>query len=125
MTTGWRETFDDYRFKRMEIERLKSNKNVVSDIVTGSHAESPYTAHPIKVQGVDAQRETAARERIEALEAECADVEAAIALAPNSQIRLILSMRYVDGDSWVDIGHALGMSESACRMHAARYLESK
>lgn len=120
-----RGAFEDYRYKRLEIERLKGDGCVVSDMVEGSHAESPYTLHPIRVQGVDAQRRTAAKERIERLEGECADVEAAVALAPNSQIRLILTMRYIDGDTWVDIGRRLGMSESACRMHAARYLDGK
>lgn len=115
--------FNDYRFKRIEIERLRADDCIVSDTVKGSHAESPYTAHPIKVKGIDPQQVAANRERLEKLEAECADVEAAIAMAPNSQIRLVLTMRYIDGESWVEIGRQLGMSENACRMTAMRYLD--
>lgn len=115
--------FNDYRFKRIEIERLRADDCIVSDMVKGSHAESPYTAHPIKVKGIDPQQVAANRERLEKLEAECADVEAAIAMAPNSQIRLVLTMRYIDGESWVEIGRQLDMSENACRMTAMRYLD--
>lgn len=123
-TKNWKDAFGDYRFKRMEIERLKSNDYTVSDIVHGSSVELPYASHPIKVKGVDAQKAKSDREKIERLEAECAEVEAAIATAPNSQTRMILSMRYMDGDSWSDIGLALGMSGNACRTNAKRYLNS-
>lgn len=119
-----KDLFADYRFMRLEIERLKNDACVVSDMVKGSHPESPYTAHPIRVKGVDPQQATANRERIEKLGADCASVEKAIETAPNSQIRLILSLRYIDGDSWADVGRALGMSEAACRMKGERYLES-
>lgn len=123
-TKNWKDAFADYRFKRMEIERLKSNDYTVSDVVHGSSVELPYASHPIKVKGADTQKAKSDQKKIEQLEAECAEVEAAIAIAPNSQARMILSMRYVDGDSWSDIGQALGMSGNACRANAKRYLDS-
>lgn len=123
-TKNWKEAFCDYRFKRMEIDRLQSKDYTVSDIVHGSSVDLPYTLHTVKVKGVDTKKAKSAREKIELLEAECAEVEAAIALAPNSQIRMILNMRYVDGASWAGIGQALGISDNACRASAKRYLNS-
>ena len=120
-----RKLFEDYRFMRLEIERLKRDDCMTYDMVMGSHPESPFTKHPIRLSGVDQQRKTANIERIETLEARCAEVDAAIAMAPNSQIRVILMLKYQDGLSWVDVGAQMDMSADACRMVANKFFEGK
>lgn len=121
---NWKEAFADYRFKKMEIERLRSKDFMVSDMVTGSHEESPYTAHPIKVKGVDAQQVKANKERVERLEAECADVEAAINLIRSSKLAMVLRLRYQDGMQWNDVGRELDMSGDTARKQAEAYIGS-
>lgn len=123
-TRNWKEAFSDYRFKRMEIERLRSKDFMVSDMVTGSHEESPYTAHPIKVKGVDAQQVKANKERVERLEAECANVEAAINLIRSSKLAMVLRLRYQDGMLWNDVGRELDMSGDTARKQAEAYIGS-
>ena len=118
-----RKLFEDYRFMQMEIARLKRDDCMAFDMVLGSHPESPFTKHQIRLSGVDKQRAQANKERIETLEAMCADVEAAIVLAPNSQIRMVLELRYRDGLSWVDVGAQMDMSDDSCRKIAHKYLE--
>lgn len=108
-TANIRELFADYRFKKCEISRLRADKCLVTDSVRGSSPDAPYTARHIKVTGVDAEKMRCNKIRIESMEAECAYVEAAIALAPNSKTRLVLEARYIDGLDWPEVQHRVGL----------------
>lgn len=123
--TVTRQQFDDYIYMRQEIERLLQEDTTATDVVRGSSVEAPYTSHPIKVHGIDTQYARWIAERVETLRGQCAEVEAAIALAPNSLIRLILTYKYVDGLSWDEVGQRLPRAKSgdACRKMAATYID--
>ena len=95
--------FDDYRFKQLEIKRLKDDKCIVTDSVQASDMDAPYTKRHVKITGIDSEKKRLNKARIERLEAECAYVEAAIAMAPNSCLRMILQLRYIDGLDWNDV----------------------
>lgn len=121
-----RKLFDEYLYKKAEIARLKADKCIVTDTVKGSADEAPYTSRHITIAGVDKEKRRLNREKIEKLEAECAYVEAAVALAPNSRERLVLQMRYMDGMQWADVIAALESSgititEAACKQRIYRY----
>ena len=116
--------FDEYRFARMEVERLKEDRCLVADTVRGSNPDSPYTMRTVTVRGVDPVRRERNLRRIRALEKMCAEVESAIDNAPNSQIRMILEMKYCEGLGWLEVGDALDLSGDGCRKQAERYLAS-
>jgi hypothetical protein len=67
------------------------------------------------------------RAKIERLEADCAYVEAAVAMAPNSLVRVIMELRYLDGLHWPEVAARLtddriDLSEAAAKQKAYRYL---
>lgn len=118
--------FKNYRSNWLEIQRLKSDICHRVDTVKGSSAESPYTMHPVRISGVDGAQKRANRIRREKLEAECAYVDAAISLAPNSQIRMILELWTYDGKSWDEVAAELASggvdaSEASVKQAAYRY----
>lgn len=122
-----RQLFESYLANRALIRRLKADKCYATDTVTGSSDEAPYTSHAITISGVDGVKLRANRAKIERLEADCAYVEAAVAMAPNSQVRVILELRYLDGLHWPEVAARLtddriDLSEAAAKQKAYRYL---
>lgn len=120
--------FKNYRSNQLEIQRLKNDTCHRIDMVKGSSAESPYTMHPVRISGIDGDQKTANRIRRERLEAECAYVDAAIALAPNSQIRMILELWAYDGKHWDEVAAVLASggvdaSEDSVKQTAYRYFK--
>lgn len=100
----------------------------MTDTVKGSSSEAPYTSHAIKVSGIDGAKLRANKAEIERLEADCAYVEAAIALAPNSQIKLILELHVYDGLSWAEVSsrltqYGIAKAEASCKQAAHRYYD--
>lgn len=123
-----RQYFEDYLYMRQEIDRLLSEDTTATDVVRGSSPEAPYTAHSIKVRGVDTQYAKWIDERVESLRVKCAEVEVAIANAPNSLVRLILMYRYMDGIlNWQDLAEKLGNRKTAeaCRKIHQRYFDGQ
>lgn len=124
-----RQLFKDYCSNKLEIKRLKADTCHRVDTVRGSSAESPYTMHPVTISGIDGAQLTANRIKRERLEAECAYVEAAIALAPNSQVRMILEMFAYERKHWDEIAAVLtagGVDSSAdsVKQIAYRYFKT-
>lgn len=122
--TQIKQLFEDYVYMQREINRLLSEDTTATDVVRGSSVEAPYTSHSIKVRGIDTQYANWISERVEALRGKCAEVEAAIALAPNSRIRLILMHRFQDGMGWDEVGRLMAKSGDACRKEANQYLNT-
>lgn len=124
-----RRLFKAYRHNRMLIDRLKKRLDgggMITDTVRGSSAEWPYTEHPITLCGRHAQEETETISQIQALETECRQVEEAMRKAPNSSLRLILELKYMDGLSWDGVAETLGedVSGDAIRKRADEFFES-
>lgn len=106
-----------------EIELLKKQIadaeaaiDTVSDTVTGSSRSFPYTQHIIRITGIDIQghnrkirrlKATLGR-RLEKLISVREELEEYIASIPDSEIRQILTLRYVEGLSWQQIAMKLG-----------------
>jgi len=86
------------RIRRCEVE-------AVADTVTGSSREAPYQPQVIRITGVESADSSfpmrvklvARRERIKKLLAEIDDF---IDTVEDSDVRLIIQLRYIDGDSW-------------------------
>ena len=122
-----RKLCEDYVFMRNEIVKLQSEDTTATDVVRGSLPDAPYTSHSIRVRGIDTQYAKFLDARISSLKAKCALVEDTILNAPNSQVRLILTYRYLDGLDWDSIGEALPRKRGgeACRKVAERYLKTR
>jgi hypothetical protein len=121
-----RRQFEDYVYMQSEINQLLSEDTSASDVARGSSVDAPYTQHTIRVSGVDLQYAAWIAERVETLRGKCAEVEAAIALAPNSLLRLILTYRYKQGiENWDKVAEKLPTKKSggACRKMAHRYID--
>lgn len=123
-----REMFKQYRHNRMLLERKRrqlSDMEQLTDTVSGSSAEWPYTKHTVTVCGRNAAEERKVMEEIHQLERACRTVEDAMRKAPNSSVRLMLELKYVDGLSWEEVAQAMGenVSDDAMRKRAEAFFE--
>ena len=114
----------------------KFEKQVVSDTVTGTRPD--LTIGPIKITGVAQQqidRENELnRNRIQKmkrfkkkLEKLVAEVEEYIQKIPDSEVRRIARMRYIENLSWrrVAVHMGKGYTEDSCRIKMDRFLGKK
>lgn len=112
----------------------KFEKQVVSDTVTGTRPD--MTIGPIKITGIAQQqidRENELnRNRIQKmkrfkkkLEKLIVEVEEYIQKIPDSEIRRIARMRYIENLSWrrVAVHMGKGYTEDSCRIKMDRFLE--
>lgn len=114
----------------------KFEKQVVSDTVTGTRPD--LTIGPIKITGIAQQqidRENELnRNRIQKmkrfkkkLEKLVAEVEEYIQKIPDSEVRRIARMRYIENLSWrrVAVHMGKGYTEDSCRIKMDRFLGKK
>ncbi len=123
-----REMFKRYRHNKMLLERKRrqlSDMEQLTDTVSGSSAEWPYTQHPVTVCGRNAAEELKAMAEIRELEQALKTVENAMRKAPNSSVRLMLELKYVDGLSWEEVAQAMGedVSDDAMRKRAEAFFD--
>lgn len=123
-----REMFKRYRHNKMMLERKRrqlSDMEQLTDTVSGSSAEWPYTQHPVTVCGRNAAEELKAMAEIRELEQALKTVENAMRKAPNSSVRLMLELKYVDGLSWEEVAQAMGedVSDDAMRKRAEAFFD--
>lgn len=115
-----RAMFKQYRHNRMLLERKRrelAGMAEITDTVKGSSAEWPHIQQTMTVCGRNAAEELKVMEEIRRLERECKVVEDAMRKAPNSSVRLMLELKYVDGKSWEEVAEAMDedVSDDAMR----------
>lgn len=107
-------------------ERMKAN--TLSDTVTGSDTDYPFTAHTIRVAGIT---DNAARRRdallLARLEKQKRKIEEFVHNIPDSVTRRIFTYRYIDGKvrpswQWIAFKIGGGNSADAVRKIVSRYL---
>lgn len=135
-----KEQLKQIKYLKNEIKMLKNqitelDYTSTTDTVTGSDASFPYTFHSIKIRGIDYQGyinklnryqrrlERRVEELIDLLE-ETTDY---IDNIDDSQIRQIITLRYVNGLEWGQVAAKMGGNNTAdgVRMIHNRYLERK
>ncbi len=111
----------------------REQKTVVVDSVKGSSPEFPYVVHSIPIAGYPNDRKfTSKRKRLEvtrrnrlakllALEVE---IEECIDSISDSQLRQIITYRFIDGLSWNDVANEMGGSPDSYRMALKRYFKN-
>lgn len=117
------ENFARYRFLRREILRLgrqiaaleRRRGQVVSDSVTGSSPEPPYTQHSIRIVGLvdNAGRIAEKERRLAAYEAEARTLGKRLAeflrSVADEEVRETLELYYIDGRKYREIPELLGL----------------
>lgn len=118
-----RSSYEHYRINQRIIERLELEPCTVSDTVTGSSVEPPYTKHTIIISGLSEHRIKRNKRIIDELEVRCAEVDEDLASMEDKRLAQILMMRYVCGDEWEDIAKEVDYHADNCRKAAKKYLD--
>lgn len=125
-----KEDLKQYRHIQQEIhdlERRIARGQVVSDVVTGSSDNYPYTQHPISICGVamDDKISKQYRKKRDRLKEKCLEIEEWLESVDDSLIRRVIRHRFIDGLSWRQIAYRVGgeNTEDGVRMAIERYLE--
>lgn len=116
-----KEKLSQLYYLNREIEVLKKQLDsvepeFVSDSIKGSSIEFPYTEHSIKIKGIGWDEYEAKTKRIKNkiknrvselmnLKDEINDY---IEKIPDSELRLIISLRYINGLSWQQVASHIG-----------------
>lgn len=109
-----REQLDSYKSKKAEIQELQYKLHN-GDFTVGNSTINDYrTGYPIpqSIVGVDWNRMTRYRRRIETLEAECEEVERWIENITDSLTRRIFRMYFIDGLAQKQIGSVIHLDKS-------------
>lgn len=116
---------------KRQIENMSGEPQIVTDSVTASSRSFPYTQHIVLISGVQDFGDRLERLKsrlanrldkvIETVEKLNAEIEA----IPDSEIRLILTMRYINNLEWKQIARKIGGGNTAdgVRMIHNRYLD--
>lgn len=122
-----RDEFKQYRAIRREMALLTDeleHMETLSDTVKGSSTEWPYTEHIMGVHGRNAGAEEKVKRQIIALTERCLAVEKAVSKAPNSKIRCVLTLRYLQGMKWQQVAAMMDEdSEDSVRKIAEGYFK--
>lgn len=127
---------EQLHFLHKEIELLKgqisnTNPSVVTDKVNGSYLEFPYTLHSIAITGVEIKEhdrklrrlKRKLQIRLDELMDLVEEMNEYISNQEDSEIRQILSLRYINGLTWHQIAMHLGYAdESVPRKRCNRFL---
>lgn len=128
---------EQYSSIKAEVTELKAKiadreKSQLTDTVTGSYPEYPFTKHTVTIKGVDYGSDLLTqrlKEKEYLLDEECAYIEKWLDTVEDSLIRLIVRMKYIEGMSWPQVSyklahdHKLDYAPDALRMRAERYMK--
>lgn len=80
----------------------------LTDTVRGSLDEYPYIEHTVTIEGRNASQEEETRNRLVDLETRIRAVDMAIQAAPNSMVRVALTLKYREGLTWKEAAAQIG-----------------
>lgn len=117
-----KELLEQYPDICAEIKELEEQlRRGVSDTVSASSTEYPYTQHTVTVKGVPPELHG----RLDRLRAQKAEIEAFVAGLPNSRQRRVVTYRALRGYSWATVAAKMGhrYSEESARQFYCRILQ--
>lgn len=119
---------EDYPNIIAEIDDLtrrinKSLKEIVTDVVSSSSPEYPYTEHPTSIHGVSPNQALIERKRKlqDKLRRQTEEIEAFIDTLPSSKDRRIVRMRVLDGMGWEQAAAKMGPKYTSGSIRNAYY----
>lgn len=109
----YRAKVSEIKLLEVKLQRLKQEAaQPISDSVTGSYEDYPYTKHSITVKGIDTQKRKVVERLIVkilcrqlALKEEQDRILDEIAMIPSSTVRQIIDLKYIQGFTWNNVGH--------------------
>ncbi len=106
MTKNLLEQYPDICRELEDVERKLHQS--VTDTVSGSSGEFPYTQHTVTIRGV--RPDLLARK--DSLLAQKEEIEGFIKALPNSKLRRIVDYKVVQGMTWEQVAARMGHRES-------------
>lgn len=103
MTKELLEQYPDICKEIEDLERAASTP--VSDVVSGSSDEYPFTKHSVTIRGMPPKQH---RARIEELKRQKTEIEQFVFTLPNSKLRRIATLRAIQGLSWKSVAAKMG-----------------
>ena len=114
-----------------ETERFikKLNKDVIKDSVVGSSPNYPYNQHKIIIEGTPHTKIARQERYLQNQVKKCIDIRTEviefIGTIPDSRMRRIFKLRYLEGMNWLKISRLFGANyESYARVLHDNYLNS-
>lgn len=95
-----------------QLQTRQPGADVVTDIVKGSMPEYPYVETSVKITGLNQRTVERLQRRYHRLRAERENIEKLIDGISDSYIRNIISLRYVQGESWDTVAANSGKNTS-------------
>lgn len=103
--------------KQIENAEYAVDARMTTDTVTGSYPVWPYEKRTFRVKGVDVagyerrvrRLKNKLRRRLEELIGQREELEEYIAEIPDSEMRTILTLRYVEGLTWDQVASSMGV----------------
>lgn len=113
----------EIEFLKKQILNISVEPEFTTDTVKGSLIDYPYTQHSIKIHGIDLSAYDKKVERLrrqyqrklDELMDKAAEINEYIASVPDSEVRMILQCKYVNGLTWEEIEEATGINERTAR----------
>lgn len=116
--------------KEIEDIEYEASKNTVTDTVRGSSRTFPYIQHTIRITGIDMkgyERKVRAlkkqlEDRLNKLMDKIAEATEYIATVPDTETRIILQSKYVDGLTWEQIEERTGINIRTAQRKLKKFL---
>lgn len=110
-----KEQLEQYTSIKEEIKELEAEldkrKSPVSDIVTGSMEDYPYTQHSVTIRGLSSDTYSLdlklTYKKIQ-LERQRSEIENFLDSVQDSKIRRIIRLKYIEGKTWPQIARKNG-----------------
>lgn len=114
-----------YRHYQLEAEHLRKQINTVTDTVSGSSPEYPYTKHTITVEGLEQKHQSQLHTAYLKAYSEQIKLEEYIQSVDDPLVRDIIRLRFEDGLKWEQVAAKIGGGNSVTGliMRLKRYLE--
>ena len=127
-----KEQLEQYTSIKEEIKELEAEldkrKSPVSDIVTGSMEDYPYTQHSVTVRGLSSNTyllDLKLAYKKKELELQRLEIENFLDSVQDSKIRRIIRLKYIKGKTWPQIARKMDkhISGDSVRKIVERFLE--
>ena len=128
-----KERLEQYESIKEEIKELKAEidrrKNMLlTDTVSGSSSDFPYTKHTITIKGLEYGIDLYSKRldaKIKELDEERLEVEKWLGAVEDSLIRRIIRFKYIEGKTWQEVAFKIGKyDEQYPRKKLSNYLKS-
>lgn len=117
-----------YKHYKNEAERLRQRlkSEIVTDTVSGSSPEYPYTKHSITIQGLQEKHQAQLHTAYLKAYSELIKLEQFVQSVNDPLVRDIIRLRFEDGLKWEQVADKIvGYTSEALRKRLIRYLRGK